>query len=203
MQKHQQFKSDLFNANNIIQRQLCQLRMLDKKFSTMDGELRFQVSNNIRIGNNTRAKAIANELANVRRVQRTMQNMSLALEVIILRFATIGQFATIMETIYPTIDIIKGIQKDISNVIPNANNAFLEINSLTSEILAESNIKIDMCKIQTPVDKDALSILNEIEGSLEEETKTKLPDIPTTISINVRDKVAKQIVEEKRIMIEG
>ena len=60
-----------------------------------------------------------------------------------------------------------------------------------------------MCKIQTPVDKDALSILNEIEGSLEEETKAKLPDIPTTISINVRDKVAKQIVEEKRIMIEG
>jgi division protein CdvB (Snf7/Vps24/ESCRT-III family) len=203
MQKHQQFKSDLYNANNIIQNQLCQLRMLDKKFSTMDGELRFQVSNNIRIGNNTRAKAIANELANVRRVQRTMQNMSLALEVIILRFATISQFATIMETIYPTIDIIKGIQKDISNVIPNANTTLVEMNSLTSEILAESNIKLDACKIQTPVDKDALSILNEIEGSLEEETKMKLPDIPTTVSINLRDKVAKQIVEEKRIMIEG
>lgn len=203
MQKHQQFKSDLYNANNIIQNQLCQLRMLDKKFSTMDGELRFQVSNNIRIGNNTRAKAIANELANVRRVQRTMQNMSLALEVIILRFATISQFATIMETIYPTIDIIKGIQKDISNVIPNANTTLIEMNSLTSEILAESNIKLDACKIQTPVDKDALSILNEIEGSLEEETKMKLPDIPTTVSINLRDKVAKQIVEEKRIMIEG
>lgn len=203
MQKHQQFKSDLYNANNIIQNQLCQLRMLDKKFSTMDGELRFQVSNNIRIGNNTRAKAIANELANVRRVQRTMQNMSLALEVIILRFATISQFATIMETIYPTIDIIKGIQKDISNVIPNANTTLVEMNSLTSEILAESNIKLDACKIQTPVDKDALSILNEIEGSLEEETKMKLPDIPTTVSFNLRDKVAKQIVEEKRIMIEG
>ncbi len=203
MQKHQQFKSDLFNANNIIQNQLCQLRMLDKKFSTMDGELRFQVSNNIRIGNNARAKAIANELANVRRVQRTMQNMSIALEVIILRFATISQFATIMETIYPTIDIIKGIQKDISHVIPNANTALVEMNSLTSEILAESNIKLDACKIQTPVDKDALSILNEIEGSLEEETKMKLPDIPTTVSINLRDKVAKQIVEEKRIMIEG
>lgn len=203
MQKHQQFKSDLYNANNIIQNQLCQLRMLDKKFSTMDGELRFQVSNNIRIGNNTRAKAIANELANVRRVQRTMQNMSLALEVIILRFATISQFATIMETIYPTIDIIKGIQKDISNVIPNANTTLVEMNSLTSEILAESNIKLDACKIQTPVDKDALSILNEIEGSLEEETKMKLPDIPTTVSINQRYKVAKQIVEEKRIMIEG
>lgn len=203
MQKHQQFKSDLYNANNIIQNQLCQLRMLDKKFSTMDGELRFQVSNNIRIGNNTRAKAIANELANVRRVQRTMQNMSLALEVIILRFATISQFATIMETIYPTIDIIKGIQKDISNVIPNANTTLIEMNSLTSEILAESNIKLDACKIQTPVDKDALSILNEIEGSLEEETKMKLPDIPTTVSFNLRDKVAKQIVEEKRIMIEG
>jgi len=203
MQKHQQFKSDLVNANNIIQNQLCQLRMLDKKFSTMDGELRFQVSNNIRIGNNTRAKAIANELANIRRVQRTMQNMSLALEVIILRFATISQFATIMETIYPTIDIIKGIQKDISNVIPNANTTLVEMNSLTSEILAESNINLDVCKIQTPVDKDALSILNEIEGSLEEETKMKLPDIPTTVSLNLRDKVAKQIVEEKRIMIEG
>ena len=100
-QQQQQFKSDIVNASLVLNNQLTRLRMLDKKFTAMNTDLRNQIAANIKSGNNDRAKAIANELANIRHVQRTTQNMSLALEVVVIRFSTINEFAIILETINP------------------------------------------------------------------------------------------------------
>src|SRR5919108_1389242 len=159
-QQQQQFKSDIANASLVVNNQLNRLRMLDKKFVAMDKDLRYQITANIKSGNNDRAKAIANELANVRHVQRTTQNMSLALEAVVIRFSTINEFAMILETINPTIEMIKDIQKDISKTIPAANGVLSEMTSMTSDILANSNIRSDIGKVSTPIDTDALSILN-------------------------------------------
>src|ERR671925_2286646 len=123
MDKHhqqRQFKDDIVNASLVVNNQLTKLKMLDKKFTAMDKNLRYQMAANIKSGNNERAKAIANELANIRHVQRTTQNMSLALEVVVIRFSTINEFAIILETINPTIEMIRDIQKDISKAVPTA-----------------------------------------------------------------------------------
>lgn len=179
--------------------------MLDKKFTAMDGNLRYQIAANIKSGNNDRAKAIANELANIRHVQKTTQNTSLALEVVVIRFSTINEFATILETINPTIEMIKGIQKDISTAVPNANEILSEMTTMTSDLLINSNIKSEVNKIalSSPVDKEARSVLNEVEGILEDEAKTKLPEVPTTIYEAKMNKDAEEQVIDNRIMIEG
>jgi len=206
-QHQQQFKSDIGNATRVVNNQLTQLRMLDKKFQVMDKDFRYKIALNIKSGNNARAKALANELSNIRRVDRTIQNISLALEVIVIRFSTINEFAMIMETINPTIEMIKDIQKDISKVVPTANGILSEITSVTTDVLAGANIKSDIPKVSTSVDTEALSILNDVEGMLEEETKTRLPEVPITpnkgrISIDVEEK--KQIIiDENPVMVEG
>ena len=206
-QHQQQFKSDIGNATRVVNNQLTQLRMLDKKFQVMDKDFRHKIALNIKSGNNMRAKALANELSNIRRVDRTIQNISLALEVIVIRFSTINEFAMIMETINPTIEMIKDIQKDISKVVPTANGILSEITSVTTDVLAGANIKSDIPKVSTSVDTDALSILNDVEVMLEEETKTRLPEVPITphkgrTSIDVEEK--KQIIiDENPVMVEG
>jgi division protein CdvB (Snf7/Vps24/ESCRT-III family) len=179
--------------------------MLDKKFTAMDKNLRYQIAANIKSGNNDRAKAIANELANIRRVQKTTQNTNLALEVVVIRFSTINEFAMILETINPTIEIIKGIQKDISTAIPNANEVLSEMTAMTSDLLINSNIRseIDKIALPSPVDKDALSVLNEVEGILEDETKAKLPQVPAAIYETKMNKDTEEHVIDNRIMIEG
>src|SRR5919199_1910972 len=168
MDKHHQqhqFKDDIVNASLVVNNQLTRLRMLDKKFTAMDTDLRYQMAANIKSGNNTRAKAFANELSNVRRVQRTTQNMSLALEVVVIRFSTINEFTMILETINPTIEMIKDIQKDISKAVPIASEVLSEMSSVTSDVLINSNIKPETkVPISLPVDTEALSILNEVEG---------------------------------------
>jgi len=205
-QHQQQFKSDMEKASSVVNSQLARLRMLDEKFSTMDKNFRHQIVLSIKSGNNSRAKALAGELSNIRNVQRTTQNAGLALEVMLIRFSTINEFALVLDTIHPTIGMIRDIQRDISKVIPAASSVFSEMNSMTSDILVNSDIKLDVgSKFSTPVDKDALSILNEIEGMLETEAKAKLPEVPSAIMDKKMDNqlLEEQLSDTSQIMIEG
>jgi division protein CdvB (Snf7/Vps24/ESCRT-III family) len=205
-QHQQQLKSDMEKATSVVNNQLARLRMMDEKFSRMDKNFRHQIILNIKSGNNSQAKALAGELSNIRNVQRTTQNAGLALEVMLIRFSTINEFAMVMETINPTIGMIRDIQKDISKVIPAASNVFSEMQAMTSDVLINSDIKLDVGgKFSTPVDKDALSILNEIEGILENEAKAKLPEVPSGILEKSMDKKIhdEEVSDKSQIMIEG
>ena len=199
-----QFQNDIAGATSVVNSQLSRLRMLDKKFAAMDKDFRYKITQSIKSGNNSRAKALANELSNIRRVLNTTQNVSLALEVVVIRFSTINEFAIVMETINPTIELIKEIQRDISTVVPSASGMISEVNSITSDVLVNSNLKLDINKIPTPIDADAISILNEVEEMLEDEAKVRLPEIPTSIQEIRENKVAeKTVLDEKRVMVEG
>jgi division protein CdvB (Snf7/Vps24/ESCRT-III family) len=202
--QRQQFQNDIAGATNVVNNQLSRLRLLDKKFAAMDKDFRYQITMNIKAGNNSRAKALANELSNIRRVQRTTQNVSLALEVVVIRFSTINEFTAVMETINPTIELVKDIQKEISNVIPSVNGVISEVGCITSDVLINSNVKLDVSKVPTSIDTEAVSILNEVEGILEDEAKIRLPEIPAAIEkIRVSEKIEKPVLSEKKVMLEG
>lgn len=199
MQHHKQFQNDLSNAAQVISNQITKLNKLSKKYDTMDADFRKQIVENIKAGNNVRAKALANELVNIHRIQRTTRNMGMSLEVVALRSTIIGEFTTIMDTIIPTIDLIKDIEKDISMVIPTAHEVLNDVTTATSEIL-NYNVNSDM-KISLPIDEDALKILSEVEQSVEEETKLKLPDIPDTINVIKNRNELEPLLEENEVMI--
>jgi division protein CdvB (Snf7/Vps24/ESCRT-III family) len=202
--QRQQFQNELAGAASIVNNQLSRLKMLDKKFAAMDKDFRYQIALNIKAGNNSRAKALANELSNIRRVQRTTQNVGLALEVVVIRFSTINEFAMVMETINPTIELVKDIQKEISNVVPSANGVISEVSSIASDVLINSNVKIDMNKVSAPIDSEAVSILNEVEGILEDEAKVRLPEIPAAIeTVKVSGKTEKPVLGEEKLLLEG
>ncbi|HJS83446.1 MAG TPA: hypothetical protein VJ742_11505 [Nitrososphaera sp.] len=179
-EKRQQFVSQISNATTVVHSQLGKLQYLDRRFASMEALYHEQIINNIKTGNNTRARIIASELSNVKRVRRTTQHTSLALEALVIRFSTINEFATILDTIDPTIEMIRGIQSEITKAIPAANQVFSDVSSVTTDVLLNANIKAE-ARISTPVDEDALLILHEIEGALESETKAKLPEVPTGV----------------------
>ncbi len=199
MQHHTQFQNDLSNAAQVISNQITKLNKLSKKFSMMDTDFRKQIVQNIKVGNNVRAKALANELVNIHRIQHTTKNMVMSLEVVALRSTIIGEFAVIMDTINPTIDLIKDIEKDISMVIPTAHEVLNDVTNASSEIL-NYNVNPDL-KITMPIDEDALKILSEVELSVEEETRQKLPDIPATINVTKNRNEYESLLEENEVMI--
>jgi division protein CdvB (Snf7/Vps24/ESCRT-III family) len=199
MQHHTQFQNDLSNAAQVISNQITKLNKLSKKFGMMDTDFRKQIVQNIKVGNNVRAKALANELVNIHRIQHTTKNMVMSLEVVALRSTIIGEFALIMDTINPTIDLIKDIEKDISMVIPTAHEVLNDVTKASSEIL-NYNVNPDL-KITLPIDEDALKILSEVEHSVEEETRQKLPDIPATINVTKNRNEYESLLEENEVMI--
>ena len=206
MDKHQQFMSDILTASTVVHNQLIRLNMLDKKFTLMDKDLRHKIAANIKVGNNATARALAIELSNIHRVQRTTQNMSLALEIIVIRFSTINEFALVLDTINPTIDMIKDIQSDISRTVPTASHLLSQMTSMTSDVLHNSNITSEMGKISNSnsIDADALSILNEVEGILEHEAKSRLPEVPATLQeVRLRREVDEVIVKDDLVMVES
>jgi division protein CdvB (Snf7/Vps24/ESCRT-III family) len=196
--KRQQFMSQITTATGVVYNQLGRLRLLDKRFGSMEVYYLEQITSSIKSGNNARAKILATELSNVRRLRRTTQHTGLALEAIVIRFSTINEFATILDTIDPTVEMIKGIQTELSKAIPVANEVLSEVSTVTTDVLLNANIKAD-ARISTPIDADALSILNEIEGVLEDEAKAKLPEVPSSVIARKQETP----IEEKRVMVES
>ena len=199
MQHNTQLQNDLSSAAQVISNQITKLNKLSKKFVIMDTHFRKQIVQNIKVGNNVRAKVLANELVNIHRIQHTTKNMVMSLEVVALRSTIIGEFAIIMDTINPTIDLIKDIERDISMVIPTAHKVLNEVTNASSEIL-NYNVNPEL-KISMPVDEEALKILGEVEESVEEETRQKLPDIPATINVMKNRNELESLLEENEVMI--
>jgi len=193
MEKYPQLKSKLDNASIVVNKQLAKLRILDNRFTTLDTDLHNKVIVNIKNGDNMRAKALANELANIRKIKSTTQKLLLSLEVIVIRFSTISEFAEILETINPMIDTIKEVKDDIKNTVPTATNILSEVSTLTSDVLIQSNVNLNFDTISVPVNSDALEILNEVQNIMEEETKLKLPEVPNSITDENKTSIIKEI----------
>jgi division protein CdvB (Snf7/Vps24/ESCRT-III family) len=182
MDKYPLLKSRLDNASRVVNNQLTKLRILDNRFNTLDTDLHNKVIVNIKYGDNLRAKALANELANIRKIKNTTQKLLLSLEVIVIRFSTISEFAEILDTINPMIATINEVKDDVKNTIPTATNIISEMSTLTSDVLTQSNVNSNLDTFSVPVNSDAIQILNEVQNIMEEDTKLNLPEIPNSIT---------------------
>jgi division protein CdvB (Snf7/Vps24/ESCRT-III family) len=205
-QQRQRFSGEITNASAVVNTQLSKLTVLERKFSNMDDKFSTEISNLMKNGNNTRAKALANELVNIRRMKNITRNMNLTLEMLVIRFSTLKDFGMIMDTIEPTVDMVKNIQLDISAIVPAANGVLSEMSDVSAEVLNEST-KIDgNYAIPTSVDSDALDILTEIESIMEQDAKTKLPEIPTEINeriVNSSDNIKmRRLLKENQVLVE-
>ena len=147
MEKSGQFYTDVNAAISVINTQISQLHSMDTKFSNMDSNFSSKIAESIKLGNNAKANVIANELSAVRRLRKNTQNVSLALEVVGIRFTTLTEFSTMMDTINPTIEMLTDIQKDLSKAVPSATDVLSQVHSLSSEVLINSTINTDS-KIQ-------------------------------------------------------
>lgn len=186
MEKYPQVKTKLSNASTIINNQLAKLRILNNRFNNLDNELRNKVILNIKNGDNVRAKALANELVNIRKIKRTTQKLLMSLEVIVIRFSTISEFAEILDTINPMIETVKEVKNDITRTVPAATSIISEMTTLSSEILIQSNVNVNVDNISIPVNSDALEILDEVHTIMEEETRSKIPAVPINISNKIK-----------------
>jgi division protein CdvB (Snf7/Vps24/ESCRT-III family) len=205
MDKYPQLKTRLSNASTVVNNQLAKLRIMDSRFNTIEVDLNNKVINNLRNGDKVRAKVLANELAQIRKIKCTTQKLLMSLEVIVIRFSTVSEFAEILDTINPMIETINEIKDDINKTVPVASSIISEMSTLTSDVLMQANVNVDIDHISIPVHSDALEILNEAQNIMEEETKSKLPEIPISINHNTKylSKKNELVAKNSEVLLEA
>jgi len=205
MDKYPQLKTKLSNASTVVNNQLAKLRIMDSRFNTIEVDLNNKVINNLRNGDKVRAKVLANELAQIRKIKCTTQKLLMSLEVIVIRFSTVSEFAEILDTINPMIETINEIKDDINKTVPVASSIISEMSTLTSDVLMQANVNMDIDHISIPVNSDALEILNEAQNIMEEETKSKLPEIPISINHNTKylSKKNELLTKKSKVLLEA
>jgi len=71
-------------------------------------------------------------------------------------------------------------------------------------VLSSSEVRSEVGKIATPMDAEAINILNEIEGALETEAKAKLPEIPADMPMHHEERQQRhEQQQEEEVLVEG
>ena len=125
-----------------------------------------------------RAALYANELAEVRKALRSINQAKLAIEQISLRIGTVKDIGDIVVTLAPAMSVIKNVKGSLSNVLPQADDEFNNISDLLSSILVDAGQTGGITLNFSAANDEAEKILADAEGQVESEMKDKLPSVP-------------------------
>jgi division protein CdvB (Snf7/Vps24/ESCRT-III family) len=98
-----------------------------------------------------------------------------------LRLNTITELGDVVVTLSPAMSVIKGVQGGLSSMMPEADHSLGQISDLLGNIMSDSG-QIPDAEISgsNTLTEDALKIIEEASAVVEESTKDKFPDLPSS-----------------------
>ena len=152
-------------GNSTIELQISKLdnRIADAK--DREVSLFNRIVNAIQSHNDITAKILSNELANVRRNQRILEQVS-------IRNSTLSDMLEIMETLKPAIQPIKGLKSDITTLQPDIGKEITYVQMITDSVMSETNqnneMDIDIVNPRNGSENDIDQIIAEASHKVEE-----------------------------------
>ena len=125
-----------------------------------------------------RANVFANELAEIRKMERLIINARLALEQIVLRLRTVSELGDVVSTLGPAVGVLRSVRAGLVSVFPEAENELSEIGNMLSGIMLEAGQGSGMTLNFDNVNEDAQKILTEASTVAEQRIKEKFPELP-------------------------
>jgi division protein CdvB (Snf7/Vps24/ESCRT-III family) len=121
-----------------------------------------------------------------------------AFEQIHLRLNTVTELGDVVVTLSPAMSVIKGIQGGLSSMMPQADQSFGQISDLLGSIMSQSGqmpaavSEIGGGIADTGLNEEAMKILEEASGIIEENTKNKFPDLPVDDEVESSSSTSKE-----------
>ena len=129
-----------------------------------------------------RASVFANELAEIRKMERFMMHSSLALERVILRLKTVSELGDIAVTLAPATSVLQNVRKGISGILPTAERELGQVGAMLNEIIIEAGQSTGTTINFETANEDAKKILEEAAAIAEQRMKEKFPELPTGLT---------------------
>ena len=183
-------KPKIEEAQKKLQIQISKLDSISSKMEEKDIIIFKRIVQALQNHEGHYAKVLSTELTEVRKTNKIVSSAKLALEQIYLRLNTITELGDVVVTLSPAMSVIKGIQGGLSSMIPEADQSFGQISDLLGRIMSDSGQipAADLGQV-TLLNEDSMKILEEASAIVEESTKDKFPDLPST-NINTKNREA-------------
>ncbi len=171
-------KPRLNYATRSIKMQIQKLEKATNRFSERDKSIFARIVNAYSKHDTARAYVYANELAEIRKMEKTIIHARLALEQIVLRLSTVSELGDVVTTLAPAVGVMRSIRGGMAAIFPEAEREFGDIGNLLSGILLDAGHSTGLNIDFQTASQDAKKILNEAATVAEEKVKEKLPEIP-------------------------
>jgi division protein CdvB (Snf7/Vps24/ESCRT-III family) len=164
-----------------IDLQVQKLDQATERFSQRDKTIFARIVDAYTKHDTSRANVFANELSEIRKMERLIINARLALEQIVLRLRTVSELGDVVSTLGPAVGVLRSVRAGLVSVFPEAENELGEIGNMLSGIMMEAGSGSGMTLNFDSVNEDAGKILNEAATVAEQRVKEKFPDLPPGI----------------------
>jgi division protein CdvB (Snf7/Vps24/ESCRT-III family) len=161
-----------------IELQVQKLDQATDRFSQRDKTIFARIVDAYTKHDSARANVFANELAEVRKMERLIMNAKLALEQITLRLRTVSELGDVVSTLGPAVGVLRSVRSGLVSVFPEAENELGEIGNMLSGIMIEAGQSSGMTLNFDAVNEDSAKILTEAATVAEQKIKDKFPDLP-------------------------
>jgi division protein CdvB (Snf7/Vps24/ESCRT-III family) len=178
-----------------IRRLDLQINRLDQaaeRFSQKDKALFGKIVDAYAKHDSAHANIYANELAEVRKLEKTVMNARLALDQVQLRLRTVTEFGNIVATLGPVIGVLRSVSVGLVGVLPEAENELGDIGNMLSGLIFDVGTSSGLSLNFNSVNEDAAKILTEAATVAEQKVNANFPDLPAGLSTNVASKTSTQ-----------
>ena len=161
-----------------IELQVQKLDQATDRFGQRDKTIFARIVDAYTKHDSARANVFANELAEIRKMERLIINARLALEQIVLRLRTVSELGDVVSTLGPAVGVLRSVRAGLVSVFPEAENELGEIGNMLSGIMIEAGQGSGMTLNFDTVNEDAQRILTEASTVAEQKIKEKFPELP-------------------------
>jgi division protein CdvB (Snf7/Vps24/ESCRT-III family) len=167
-------------AINRIQLQIQKIDSMLAKMRERDAMLFRRIVDAVNKHDMDTGRMLSNELAEVRRLSKIMNNAKMALEQVHLRLSTVHDIGDLAVALAPAIGVMKSVRQGITRFMPEAEG---EINEMTNTL---SNLMIDTMQggnfnlVSDVSSEEVDKILAEAAAVAEKSIASKLPSAPAT-----------------------
>jgi len=128
-----------------------------------------------------RANVFANELAEVRKMEKMIMHARLALEQIVLRLKTVSELGDVVTTLAPAVGVLRTVKAGMASIFPEAERELGQIGNLLSGIIIDAGQSTGLTINFETANEDAQKILTEAATVAEQKIKEKFPELPAGI----------------------
>lgn len=166
-------------AGKRIQQQIQKLDQESKRMGERDKALFAKVVDSYQKHDTQHANIYANELAELRKMQKMVMNAKLALDQISMRIEAVTELGDIAYTLLPAIGVIRDVMHGMAGVNPQIAREMGEIGNILSGIVMDAGSVGGLNLNFQSANEDSAKIMEEAQMVAEKRMKDTFPELPS------------------------